>query len=134
MTSHKLSRVPRTTRDVPLEWGLFSGSIHSSTTSRGPEIDVHNRMWFGEAIPATNHAAAVYDPECIKCSHCGKRKHYTEFDKNRTYPWRFERQYECKACRKAIRLQGGVTIDPADEAYLRSKPNHRRKGRKGKAA
>jgi len=72
---------------------------------RIPEIEAIQRMAFGDMISASNRAAEVYDPEAIKCSVCGQRKHHSLFDRCAGNRWRFSRSYECKVCRKAQRLR-----------------------------
>lgn len=100
---------------------------------RVTEIAAIQRVAFGEEIPATNAAAALYDPEFIRCSgRCGQKKHYTAFDRCAGNTWRFCRDHRCKACRKLARLEPQLfTISASEEARLRAKPNNRR-GRKGK--
>lgn len=115
----KLSAVSIRCRPVPMVDEWMSGVYNSSDTWRSPETKI-NRAF----VTATYNT--TYDPDFIKCSNCGKRKHFTDFNKNSTYTWRFGREYDCRECRKGQRLRG-VSIDPADEKYLRSQPNKRRK-------
>lgn len=104
MTAHQSSKITRRARNVPLEWGQWWGSVMSSTTTRITEKDGIQRLAYGEPIAASNRAAELYDPEAIKCSVCGQKKHYTLFDRCAGNLWRFSRGYECKLCRKTIRL------------------------------
>jgi hypothetical protein len=100
---------------------------------RIPEIEALLRIAYGDPIPATNKAAELYDPEYIVCSGrwCeGRKKHYTEFDRDASLTWRFCRDYRCKSCRKRARLDPVVEVITAgEEARLRAKPNKRRKKR-----
>lgn len=95
------SNLSRKTRLVPVERGELWGSVYSSITTRRTEVDGIDRAAYGERIAATNNAR--YDAECLQCSICRSKKHYTEFNRDSRMTWRRQRRYECKVCEK---LQG----------------------------
>jgi hypothetical protein len=105
MSHYAHSKIPRRARSVPVEYGELFGSIFKSTTTRMTEVYAGERAEFGELISATNNAATLYDPKALRCSCCGKRKHMDDFHRNRTFTWRFGREYQCKLCAKLQDMQ-----------------------------
>lgn len=128
MPRNRTSTITVAARPVPVESGELFGSIYSSDTTRKTEVDGIDRAAYGEMIAASNAAAALsaMKNDLLKCS-TGHMSHFLDFAECRLYPWRHGgRQYYCRECMKKQRLQG-ATVDPAQEARLRAKPNKRRR-------
>jgi hypothetical protein len=100
MSHYANSKIPRSARSVPVEYGELFGSIFKSTTTRMTEVYAGERAEFGELISATNNAAARYNPKELRCSCCTKSKPHHDFHRDARYTWRFQRRYECIVCEK----------------------------------
>lgn len=109
-------------------------SVKTCRRQRKTETAAIDRIAFGDAIAASNAAALLNKVDLLKCSDCRKEKHFLQFPQCKTHNHRHGgRGYQCLECvskrREALKRQGlrGVLIDAQDEAYLRSKPNNRRR-------
>lgn len=74
------------------------GLIQDSRKPRITEVAALDRMAFGELIPASNNA--TYDPDMLRCTVCGEKKHILQFHRDARYTWRQCRRYECSTCEK----------------------------------